>query len=64
MTTIPSRLARVSQTSASLLDARRRTIQLYRDWYRAVCKHQQRSPCIPPLTYTHSLPTEFMYIGP
>ncbi|KAB5589994.1 Cystathionine beta-synthase [Ceratobasidium theobromae] len=35
MTTIPSRLARVSQTSANLLDARRRAIQLYRDWYRS-----------------------------
>ncbi|ELU44292.1 hypothetical protein AG1IA_01668 [Rhizoctonia solani AG-1 IA] len=34
MTTIPSRLARVSQSSGSLLDARRRVIQLYRDWYR------------------------------
>ncbi|QRW23448.1 NADH-ubiquinone oxidoreductase 14,8 kDa subunit [Rhizoctonia solani] len=35
MTTIPSRLARVSQSSGSLLDARRRVVQLYRDWYRS-----------------------------
>ncbi|KAF8605738.1 NdufA6 NADH-ubiquinone oxidoreductase 14.8 kDa subunit [Ceratobasidium sp. AG-I] len=35
MTTIPSRLARVAQTSPSLSDARRRSIKLYRDWYRA-----------------------------
>ncbi|KAJ1302156.1 hypothetical protein OPQ81_000984 [Rhizoctonia solani] len=35
MATIPSRLARTAQTSASLVDARRRVIQLYRDWYRS-----------------------------
>ena len=36
MSTIPSRLARAAQTSPSLADARRRSIKLYRDWYRAV----------------------------
>ncbi|CAE6461846.1 unnamed protein product [Rhizoctonia solani] len=35
MATIPSRLARLSQTSASLVDARRRATKLYRDWYRS-----------------------------
>ncbi|KAG8727305.1 hypothetical protein FRC12_022616 [Ceratobasidium sp. 428] len=35
MTTIPSRLSRLSQSSASLIDARKRSIQLYRDWYRS-----------------------------
>ena len=36
MTTIPARLAQVSRTSSNILHARRRAIQLYRDWYRAV----------------------------
>ncbi|KIL65416.1 hypothetical protein M378DRAFT_105104 [Amanita muscaria Koide BX008] len=35
MTTIPSRLARPTQLSASITDARKRSIQLYRDWYRS-----------------------------
>ncbi|KZT03304.1 NADH-ubiquinone oxidoreductase Complex1 subunit [Laetiporus sulphureus 93-53] len=36
MTTIPSRLARTTHISASPEEARRRVIQLYRDWYRGV----------------------------
>ncbi|QRV82149.1 Complex 1 protein (LYR family) [Ceratobasidium sp. AG-Ba] len=35
MTTIPSRLARISQSSPNLSVARSRAIQLYRDWYRS-----------------------------
>ncbi|KAJ7222382.1 NdufA6 NADH-ubiquinone oxidoreductase 14.8 kDa subunit [Mycena pura] len=34
---IPSRLAQVTRTSTSPADARARVIQMYRDWYRAVC---------------------------
>ena len=37
MTTIPARLAQMSKNSLSQLDSRKRVIQLYRDWYRAVC---------------------------
>lgn len=36
MTTIPSRLARVAQSSGGPEEARKRVIQLYRDWYRSV----------------------------
>ncbi|KAF5376063.1 hypothetical protein D9615_007688 [Tricholomella constricta] len=35
MTTIPARLARSTRASSDLFDARRRTLQLYRDWYRS-----------------------------
>ncbi|TFK72362.1 NdufA6 NADH-ubiquinone oxidoreductase 14.8 kDa subunit [Pluteus cervinus] len=35
MTTIPSRLAQATRASAGSGDARRRAIQLYRDWYRS-----------------------------
>ncbi|KAG6866320.1 hypothetical protein C0991_005787 [Blastosporella zonata] len=35
MTTIPSRLARATRASIDIADARRRSIQLYRDWYRS-----------------------------
>ncbi|KAG6909176.1 hypothetical protein DXG01_001803 [Tephrocybe rancida] len=35
MTTIPSRLARATRASVDATDARHRTIQLYRDWYRS-----------------------------
>ncbi|KAH9921127.1 NADH-ubiquinone oxidoreductase Complex1 subunit [Fomitopsis serialis] len=34
MTTIPARLARPAARSASPQEARKRVIQLYRDWYR------------------------------
>jgi len=33
---IPSRLARLAQVSANREQARRRTIQMYREWYRSV----------------------------
>jgi NADH dehydrogenase (ubiquinone) 1 alpha subcomplex subunit 6 len=36
MTTIPSRLAQLSKQSGGLSDARKRAVQLYRDWYRSV----------------------------
>lgn len=36
MTTIPARLARTTRISSSPSEARSRTIQLYRDWYRSV----------------------------
>ncbi|KAF8501981.1 NdufA6 NADH-ubiquinone oxidoreductase 14.8 kDa subunit [Gautieria morchelliformis] len=35
MTTIPSRLARITRTSSSPTEARSLAIQLYRDWYRS-----------------------------
>ncbi|CCM05900.1 uncharacterized protein FIBRA_08138 [Fibroporia radiculosa] len=35
MTTIPARLAKTAQISASSGQARQRVFQLYRDWYRA-----------------------------
>ncbi|KAG6857022.1 hypothetical protein H0H87_010694 [Tephrocybe sp. NHM501043] len=35
MTTIPSRLARATRASVDFADARRRAVQLYRDWYRS-----------------------------
>ncbi|KDQ16909.1 hypothetical protein BOTBODRAFT_30288 [Botryobasidium botryosum FD-172 SS1] len=35
MTTIPSRLAQSSRSSSSFLQARKRSIQLYREWYRS-----------------------------
>ncbi|KAG5653937.1 hypothetical protein H0H81_009294 [Sphagnurus paluster] len=35
MTTIPARLAQATRASAGPSDARRRTLQLYRDWYRS-----------------------------
>ncbi|GHJ83818.1 hypothetical protein NliqN6_0220 [Naganishia liquefaciens] len=35
MTTIPARLARMSTTSGTFEEARRRTLSLYRDWYRS-----------------------------
>ncbi|PCH43078.1 hypothetical protein WOLCODRAFT_153138 [Wolfiporia cocos MD-104 SS10] len=35
MNTIPARLARAAQISASPEQARQRVFQLYRDWYRA-----------------------------
>ncbi|KZT22991.1 NdufA6 NADH-ubiquinone oxidoreductase 14.8 kDa subunit [Neolentinus lepideus HHB14362 ss-1] len=35
MTTIPTRLAQAVRTSKSPVEARKRAIQLYRDWYRA-----------------------------
>ena len=34
--TIPARLARPAATSANPQEARKRAIQLYRDWYRGV----------------------------
>jgi NADH dehydrogenase (ubiquinone) 1 alpha subcomplex subunit 6 len=37
MTTIPARLATTARPSLNAEDARRRTIKLYRDWYRSVC---------------------------
>lgn len=36
MTTIPARLAKLTRASANTVDARKRAIQLYRDWYRSV----------------------------
>ena len=38
MTTIPSRLAQVSHFSSSPEEARRRVIDLYRGWVRAVSR--------------------------
>ncbi|KZS89410.1 NdufA6 NADH-ubiquinone oxidoreductase 14.8 kDa subunit [Sistotremastrum niveocremeum HHB9708] len=35
MTTIPSRFARAATRSPDLITARRRAIQLYREWYRS-----------------------------
>ncbi|KAI8990436.1 NADH-ubiquinone oxidoreductase Complex1 subunit [Trametes punicea] len=35
MSTIPARLARTARISGSAEDARKRVIQLYRDWYRS-----------------------------
>ncbi|KAF8515703.1 NdufA6 NADH-ubiquinone oxidoreductase 14.8 kDa subunit [Hysterangium stoloniferum] len=35
MTTIPSRLARITRSSSSPTESRTRVISLYRDWYRA-----------------------------
>src|SRR5271170_8426780 len=36
MTTIPARLAQTSKISSSPSEARKRAIQLYREWYRSV----------------------------
>lgn len=36
MTTIPARLAKMSTTSGTFEEARKRSLSLYRDWYRAV----------------------------
>ncbi|KAF8654749.1 hypothetical protein AX16_003404 [Volvariella volvacea WC 439] len=35
MTTIPSRLAQATRASVSSTEARKRVVQLYRDWYRS-----------------------------
>ncbi|TFK48274.1 NdufA6 NADH-ubiquinone oxidoreductase 14.8 kDa subunit [Heliocybe sulcata] len=35
MSTIPTRLARATTRSVSLSEARKRALELYRDWYRA-----------------------------
>lgn len=52
MTTIPARLARTARPSGSPEIARKRVIQLYRDWYRSVsdhsvlhCKVADHHPC-------------------
>jgi hypothetical protein len=36
MTTIPARLATLSTTSSSIAEARKRSLKLYRAWYRSV----------------------------
>ena len=36
MTTIPSRLATLTRSSPSAVEARKRALSLYRDWYRSV----------------------------
>ncbi|KAF8889084.1 hypothetical protein BD779DRAFT_1439538 [Infundibulicybe gibba] len=35
MTTIPARLAQSTRSSGSTIEARKRAIQMYRDWYRS-----------------------------
>ncbi|TFK36521.1 hypothetical protein BDQ12DRAFT_686554 [Crucibulum laeve] len=35
MSTIPARLARATRASGSIEEARKRTLKLYRDWYRS-----------------------------
>ena len=50
MTTIPARLARTTLQSPTLEHARKRTIQAYREWYRAVSRGVQSRPSPPPLT--------------
>ena len=55
MTTIPSRLARVTRLSHSPEEARAKVIQLYRDWYRAVRRTSVSLRIVERGSYNHVL---------
>jgi NADH dehydrogenase (ubiquinone) 1 alpha subcomplex subunit 6 len=60
MTTIPARLAKMSTTSGTFEEARKRSLSLYRDWYRAVSSflfpHFHSSPHTNSLDFSRQAP--------
>ncbi|EPQ55888.1 hypothetical protein GLOTRDRAFT_60701 [Gloeophyllum trabeum ATCC 11539] len=60
MTTIPTRLAQAARTSSSPSEARKRVIQLYRDWYRSapeICSLYALN--VPPSAIRHAVRAQF-----